>query len=439
MPLHEYSKTSTGIVCRFWKPVPLSLLIFVAAFALRIALTSQFVGLASAPDRNAGGLDVVDYEGFAWSIAEGHGYSLPSGAPTARRAPGTSFTLVPVYVLFGHSYLVAHVWFCFVSALTCVATFWLAEMIAGINVAALAGFALAVYPGHFHAAMHFFSEVPFALALTVALAGTVRAFDRRSVLWAIFAGIGWGIAVLSRPNLVIELPIAAIWLIVLPECRSIRCMRVLAVVALAAATTITPWVVRNSIVMGKASVATVIGGYTFWGANNELVLRNPALRGSWVFGSQLVDRDHPLPKDEASAEKVAWQYGLDFVRKHWEQMPSLIFVRLDRLVTPFEETPNRLVYWFFALAWLVTAPFACLGLVVLYRRHRINFAIMITPLLATVATAAIFYGCIRFRDSVSPVLVTLAAMGAASVIDRLRAASFRTGAPHKHFETPRPR
>ncbi len=238
--------------------------VFLIALTLRLAVASRFVGLDTPPDRSAGGLDVVDYEGFAWNAASGHGYVLDDGTPTARRAPGTSFALVPIYAVFGHSYLAAHLWFCLISAGTCVATVWLAAMVVERETAVLAGLWLAVYPGSMQHAMHFFSEVPFAFLLVLALGATLRSLRGGHFAWGLAAGVLWGGAVLVRPNIVLAAPIGLALLMLLPEARSRSLLTISGTIALAAMLTIVPWVVRNCRVMGKPTVATVIGGYTFW-------------------------------------------------------------------------------------------------------------------------------------------------------------------------------
>jgi hypothetical protein len=152
--------------------------------------------------------------------------------------------------------------------------------------------------------------------------------------------------------------------------------RRLAIVVAIAAITLFPWVLGNAMVMGKPTIATVIGGYTFWGANNEL---------------------------------VAWGYGFHFVRTHLDDMPGLIVARLRRLISPFEATSNRPVYYSFAVAWLLTGPFVGYGTILVFRGHRLAAAVLLTPILAMIAIAIVFYGSIRFRDSVSPLLLVFAA------------------------------
>ncbi len=97
-------------------------------------------------------------------------------------------------------------------------------------------------------------------------------------------------------------------------------------------------------------------------------------------------------------------------------MPGLVLARLRRLLSPFEPTANRVIYYAYAAAWLGTVPFVCYGIIALWRKDHIATLVLLTPLLATVITACIFYGCIRFRDSVAPVFLVFAATGLADVL-----------------------
>ncbi len=166
--------------------------------------------------------------------------------------------------------------------------------------------------------------------------------------------------------------------------------------------------VRNAVVLGEPTLST-IGGYTLWGASNPRVVDDPTLAGRWVRTSELVDADHPLSGGELERDAAARRYGLTFLNEHRRDVPWLVVMRLWRFVSPFEPTPNRLVFWAFALSWLVTAPWFVAGLVVAWRENRRIALVLVAPLLATSATVIMFYGSIRFRDSIAPVFVALAA------------------------------
>ncbi len=55
--------------------------------------------------------------------------------------------------------------------------------------------------------------------------------------------------------------------------------------------------------MGKPTLSTV-GGYTFWGAHNEIVFHDPQFRGSWVRTSDLINEQHPIKGNEIEKEST---------------------------------------------------------------------------------------------------------------------------------------
>ena len=388
------------------------LVIFVAAFLLRLAVASTFVGLTSPPDGGAQP-DQLDYEDLAFRLSAGLGYTLPSGTPTYHRPPGTSWSLLPVYVSVGRSYAFGRLWFCLLSALTCVATAWLGRIAFSPVVGLLAGLWLAVYPGHFYHSMHFVSEVPYGLFLTVGTAATLLAFRsthqrQAMVAWILLAALSWAMAIFTRPQMLLLAPLALAAFAANLYRRQTMLAVSLAAQVLLVIVFLAPWVARNAAVAGRATIASV-GAYTFWGAHNERVLADPALRGSWVRTSDLVDADHPLTGSERERESAAWRYGFDFIRRHPSAMPGLEVMKLVRLLSPFEDSPNRVVLWVLAAAWVCTAPFMMVGLIRVLRSDRRTAMVILAPILATVVSALVFYGSVRFRDSMAPLLVVLAA------------------------------
>ena len=393
-------------------------IVFALALALRIGVAIAFEGLASAPNATAQP-DQIDYEWFAYRLSAGGGFTDATGAPTASRPPGTSLTLLPIYVLAGRSFLLGRLWFCLLSAATCLAAAWVARQCFGRPAAVLAAAWLAVYPGHFYYPMHFVSEVPYALWITLACGFAVRALDGAAMAPNVAAGAMWGLAVLTRPQALFVLPVA--WLFVSASRarwnRYARCLVIQTAVTLAV---LLPWAARNAVQLGTPTLTTV-GGHTFWGAHNEIVLGTPELRGSWVRTSDLVDGRHPLNGSEVERETAAWRYGVQFVRSNWTAMPVLALMKMWRLVSPFESTSNRAVLWTFAIAWLLTAPWVLTGLTIV-GRDRASAAILMLPVLATVVSSVVFYGSIRFRDSTLPLLLVFAARGVTGLVPILAAA-----------------
>jgi 4-amino-4-deoxy-L-arabinose transferase-like glycosyltransferase len=385
--------------------------VFLVALAIRVGITAKFQGLNSPPKKEANP-DQMDYENFAYTLSVGEGYCLTPGTPSACRPPGTSFTLLPVYLVFGRSYLAARLWWCVLSALTCVATGWLAARCFGSRFAVPAALCLAFYPGHFYYVMHLLSETPATLYLTLATGFSVAALRGGRPRDDAFAALFWGCAALTRPNLILAAPLAPLARLVFFRTSLRRDVGRLVLQGVVVLLAIGPWLARNAVVMGKPSFCTIVGGYTFWGAHNPVVYDNPALRGSWVRCSDLVDADHPLPGNEVGNEAAAWGYGRDFVREHAREMPALVGWKLYRLVGPPVEAANGVAYWAFLAGWFAIAPFVFLGFVLSWRRSGAAAVALIIPVGVTLVTAVIFYGSERFRDGISPILAVYAALGA---------------------------
>jgi 4-amino-4-deoxy-L-arabinose transferase-like glycosyltransferase len=391
--------------------------IFLLALAIRLGVTWKYQGLTSPPRKEANP-DQIEYEEFAAQLAAGNGYSFADGTPTACRPPGTSFILAPIYSVFGHSYLAGRLWFCLLSSLTVLGAGWLGYLLFGKREAIVGSFLLAIYPGHFYYSMHFLSETPFALFLTLACGFGIVAARKRPGWADMVSGLAWGFTILIRPNMILGLGLRALIVLwygpwkdrLVHWCLLVGC----------AGSVVAPWVVRNSAVMGKPTICTIVGGFTFWGAHNEVIASKPELMGYWVSATSLRDFRHPLRGSEVEREEAAYRYGWEFIRNHPDTLPQICFHKVARLIWVYNETSNETMDTVFRISWLCLLPFVLLGLVVAIRRRTPQLEIILVPFVATFLTAIVFYGCSRFRDGVAPILVIFAAVGIGKVLDRFQ-------------------
>ncbi len=395
------------------------LLVAGLSFLLNLLVSFHFQGL-NAPPKSEANPDQVEYELFAYQLSTGRGYTWPSGEVTACRPPGTSLTLLPVYFLFGRSFMVARIWICLLAAVTCLATGWLARQIGGPGAAIAASACLAFYPGHFYYSMHFLSEIPFGLWLALACGFTLVSIRSSRMVHSLIAGGFWGLAVLTRPQTILVAPIAMICLAGSGSASRTRYVKLFTMQLLSAALVVSPWVVRNAIAVGKPALCTIVGGYTFWGAHNDTVAKDPDLRGSWIRTTQLVDVAHPLIGDEPQREAAAWRYGKEFIMTNPKELPLLFGMKIVRVFSPFTETSNRVVRLCFAIGWLLAAPLLAIGILIATKRNRAATVVLAIPCLATLVTALIFYGSDRFRDGVSPVWMAFVGVALAEVSNRVR-------------------
>lgn len=168
--------------------------------------------------------------------------------------------------------------------------------------------------------------------------------------------------------------------------------------------------------MGRSILSTV-HSYTFWGAHNHRILeRRP---GGWIEEAELIDGDHRVSGDELDRSDQAWEFGLEFLAQNYRCIPYLTLMKFYRFLSPFSETPNRVVYWTFALGWAMAAIWLIPGFHAAPRVDRLSTYVLATPLLAMVGTTILYYGSIRFRDSVAPIYLLFGALGIVTTIGGL--------------------
>jgi hypothetical protein len=395
----------------------MSLVAFAVAFALRLAVTEQFVGLSAAPELDSGP-DQMEYELLAYRLSQGDSYCLTEGKPTASRSPGTPLTLAPIYLIFGRSYLAAHVWFCFISACTCAALVLLGNILWDKRIGFISALWLAVYPPDMCFAMYLVSEVPFAFYIVVSVMLTIQSMRGGSKLLGAFAALFWTMAIVTRLQLIFVLPLAWAAVIFASSDRK-KYIGLLLLQSVIVSALVGLWILRNERVLGKATLST-ISGMGFWGAHNDRVFRDDKLCGLWIPPSELVDAEHPWTGNEIEKDALAWKYGLDWARTNVTHMPYLCAMKLFRLVSPVLDTENKIAQAAFMGAWLTAGPFVALGVVVSLGKDRVASTILLMPPIAIIVSSIVFYGSVRFRESTASINIVFAAIGLLFAYDQIK-------------------
>jgi hypothetical protein len=163
-----------------------------------------------------------------------------------------------------------------------------------------------------------------------------------------------------------------------------------------------------------APVLSTQRGFAFWGAHNAITFSQSRYSGSWLPIYKYVGTSQPMFGDEVQRDKLTWSYGVAAVREHLSRMPYLTVMKIWRLVSPTFETSNKVALLALAIGWIATGPFVAFGIWrIAAERTEENWRwlVLIVPLLATGATAIVFYGSSRFRDALAPIFVVIAAFG----------------------------
>jgi len=260
-------------------------------------------------------------------------------------------------------------------------------------------------------------------ALTVAgtLLATVLLVRTPSWRHALGAGVGCGLAMLARGELLLLIPFVVLPAVVLLRgtSRETR-LRLAGVTVGAALLVISPWVVYNLSRFEHPVFLSNGDGGVLLGANCEDVYSGDGI-GYW---SITCTADVAMNgRDRSEVADAQREEAFEYVGDHFGRLPVVVLARLGRTWSVYapgqsadlavgEGRPHGLSLIGAALFWLLV-PVAFLGA----RRLRGDPALV--PLLGTfvlvVVVAAVFYGAVRFRVPAEVSLVVLAAVG----VDRL--------------------
>jgi 4-amino-4-deoxy-L-arabinose transferase-like glycosyltransferase len=320
-----------------------------------------------------------------------------------------------------------HVVFCLLGAASCLLTYLLARELLPRATARVAGLLAAVYLPHVYFATRFDSENLFVPCLGLGMWMFVLHLKRGSVSWLLLSGLAFGAGALTRPFVLLLVPLLGLLLLFRSGTGFRRRLWVAASFTISFLVPVLPWTARNWMVHGKPVLIATNGGSTFYGSNNTIVATDWQLLGAWVSTTKLPGRDAiDATPNEIAHDALEWRLGIEWVRDHPSLMPQLVAAKFVRLWLPDVESANRK---YVLLQLLTYTPFLLLILAGLWGIWRSSayynspwLAIHLT-ILATVVTGLLFWGSPRFRDANTPLLMMYAAVGAqAFVLARRRTA-----------------
>jgi 4-amino-4-deoxy-L-arabinose transferase-like glycosyltransferase len=412
------------------------LLLFAAALALRVAYVLLAHGTAPVPSS-----DAATYHAVAANLARGAGFALGTGDgtwPTAFVPPAVPGLTSLLYRVSGPWFLGALLLQCVIGALVPLALAAFGAALFGAGVGRLAGWLATVQPLLVFFSGYLLTETTFTLALLLALLVTVEWVKAPRGARALGAGLVWGLAALTRPT-ALPLPLlvtAWAWVPLGLALGGRARARQLALLLLGVALAVGPWTLRNAVALRAFVPVTTGGGRALLDGNNPLNWTDPAKRGGGesVFGrepyaSRFRGRGEPEVDALARAEALA------FLRAHAAEWPAMAAVKLGRFWRlgaegggtgswQREGSPLRSLQARFdpLLAWsLLALPLALWGLGLALRGpRRLFLSLPLLVVLAFSAMAVMFWGALRMRVPIEPLVTLFAAAGADDLWRRLR-------------------
>ncbi len=407
------------------------LAIIVLALALRAMFWLEVAG-PSAPLRG----DEIDYDAIARSVASGNGFSLSAGEPTASRPPLYPILLAGVYRIAGARTEAGKILQILLGGAIVLLTYLLARRLFGEIAALVTAVLVACNPSLIFISSYLLAENLYIVLLLSFL--VLFAVGRgRSLSYAASAagGILLGLASLARPNAFPFALFAAVSVLFFGAgARGSRFARSIVVLA-GVFCALAPWAARNEARFGKPILFTTHGGITFYQGNNRVAYDVPTYRGTVAPLDALPGWDDIKGKGEVAGDAEAWRLGMAFVRENpglVARMAAWRFMRFWRLAgdAPFSGVKSG--WWwdkgtrFGSLASsidvvflfsVVVIPLFVIGLAMTVRRAR-ALVYLYGVILVHTASAVVFFGSLRARMGVEPIIAIFAGYCAARLLTR---------------------
>jgi hypothetical protein len=389
-------------------------ILFVAALIIRMVALLSSRQISQLPGRQAGA-DGIEFEQLARALAQGRGYVRPNGMPTAFRAPGFPMFVSVIYRLTHFSVSAATLSFPLIGAAVCVVTYLLAREVVSERVARLSALLSIFYFPAIYLCTIWFSEPLFMLSFALSLWLFLIYLRKGSNVLLAAAGLMFSWSMLVRPYALLMVPV----LLLLDVIHSRRRVLTVPLLLLCCFAPISLWTARNYRLYHALVMGTTNGGSTFYGGNNDIVLRVPEHMGGWVSTVHLPGRAQvESTPDEYTHDQVEWKLGKQWVKSHLAEMPLLVGMKIIRFVLPDISSENKK---FAILSFITTIPFLPLWILgvraAAARSNRtVPWFLIHCGITMTVATGVIFWGSPRFRDAAAPLLFVYAGCGLESLL-----------------------
>ena len=407
--------------------------ILIVAALSRLGFSVWVVGLQAMTKG-----DEADYHAIATHLESGEGFVSTEETATARRPPAYPVFLSLIYRVTGPSPAAGRI----AQVILGVIGVWLTVRLAcawfGDRAGMWAGWFAALNPFLIFLSGYLLTENLYLVFLlgAMVLAPTARALCESSWQRSAFAGLLLGLAALTRPSglPMLEWMLTAAFLF--GGAPWPRRLGRLALAATAFLIVVTPWLTRNARVVG-APVLTTHGGITFYQGNNARVADTPSWHGGAAPLEVLPGYDALAGMPELERDRAAWKLGREYLRTNPGDVPALVgwkLVRFWRLQSDMGLSGIRSGWWFNNSSALgriavrldagmvyaiVVLPLFVAGLVMTWRRWRdLLFAYGVVGV--HTAIAVVFFGSLRTRIPVEPLMCVFAAAAVASFAARYR-------------------
>jgi 4-amino-4-deoxy-L-arabinose transferase-like glycosyltransferase len=373
---------------------------------------------------------------IAFNLVEFGEFAIASGIPSLDYEPLYPMTLAFAYGLFGKTWFGVTLIQATFHAVTAVLIYGIASKLFTRVAGAVSAIYFAFYPYLFFHSLSVVDITLYVFFCTFFIWVVTRAETSQNLRLYILAGLTLGAALLTRASTLAYLPVPGLILVYYAskDDMTLGVKRML-VLLLAFSVVVGPWVFRNYLYSGVPVISTH-GPFGMWQGNNqrslEYLKKDISLDRIYHVEPPQIYQDFPTrPRPPREAVKVAAAYqaeAIGFIKDHPEEFGKLSLVKFQKFwswsITPRMESYKysshnlrQTVYFLSYVPLLLLAP---LGFVILFRRNR-TAAVMLLGVLVTYTLAhMIVMGFTRARLPIDPILMILAGISVAQIIEIYR-------------------
>ncbi len=417
-------------------------MIAVCALVIRVGYAASrhdVVALGDSKVYHNAANALADGEGFTKSAFMRDGLLVwDTDNPEASANPPGAIAFYSIGSFLGLRSFQQHmVWASMLGTATVVIVGLLTRRLAGHAAGLSAATAAAVYPSLW-SWDGFVTSESVACFLAVLLVWLITRFGDKPTLWRII-GIGslGGIAVLTRSELSLYLPL--IYLPTVIRHRSWSWRQRSSAIAIAALTAITitvPWMAYNSGRFEHPVLLTTSFGQTLASGNCDATYYGD-FSGYWSFGCNMsvaASADMPKEADQTQADRAYARFATRYAKDHIPRLAAVVPMRIGRTFylyrplqqlrfdrdaegrEPFVALSAFIGYWILALASVVG---------IRHLRRLGNPVLgLVMPFFVVAAGVALTFGNVRYRSTAEPFLCVLGGIGLVTVTGTLRSRVF---------------
>jgi len=373
---------------------------------------------------------------FARTLVSSGTFGFLPGVPSAYTQPLYAWFLAGLYWPLDRSWAVVGLAQVLVAVVTALLVLAIGTHLASVRTGVLAALVATLHPYLVWHDIHVNREILDGLLAAAIVLLALLAYERRSLPLALGLGAVSGLAILSNARLLL-LPLVLAPYVAWRVRPAGRAIAAAALVVVGAALVTAPWVVRNKVVIGCATITT--DTRALWKANNPATY-DVLARGGWIDDVPDLPGVPPWPEkaagisvaaakavDECAQSSFYRDEVLDFWRDHPGEKARLAVQAVGMLWSPFlsvtaddeaqqgaSDLAQRTVEPVFVL---LLYAFALWG-AFLAPRHFVMLAALLLGF--NTVMAMVFAGTVRYRAPWDFVLALLAAFALERAWELLR-------------------